>query len=133
MAVAGADAADAMAQVDPIAAARALDRPVVDRERNRIALAQPHHLGTALDAPALLRAQELAAGEIAAGLRQQDGDLQRERELAIEILVQAVVVARAVLQQQRRRTGLSGFVAEREELLVFCRVAGLDPHPLVPE
>ena len=40
---------------------------------------------------------ELAAGEVFAGPRQQDGHLQREHVLAVKILVQAVVVAVAVL------------------------------------
>ena len=52
---------------------------------------------------ALLGHDELAAGEIDAGFRQQDGHLQREDVLAIEILMQAVVVPGAVSQEQRPR------------------------------
>jgi hypothetical protein len=35
--------------------------------------------------------------------------------LAIEVLVQAVIVARTILQQQRGRAGLTGRVAALEE------------------
>ena len=49
------------------------------------------------------------------GSRQQDRDLEREHVLAVEVLVQAVVVALAVAQEQRRRPELPGGVAAREE------------------
>ena len=68
-----------------------------------------------LHARPLLGQHELAAVEIRARLRQQDRDLQREDMLAVEILVQAVVVARAIAQQQRRRPRLAGRVAALEE------------------
>jgi len=51
--------------------------------------------------PEITRASKVvrAAGEVAARLRQQDRDLQRKHVFAIEILMQAVVVAGLVLQQ----------------------------------
>ena len=53
------------------------------------------------------------------GFRQQDRHLQRKCEFAIEILMQAVEVARNVLQQQRRRTRLALVVALPQEIRVF--------------
>ena len=120
MAFARADAADAVAQVDAIKSAGALHRPVMHRKHHRVALTQRHHLGTRLHARPLLGQHELAAGEIAARLRQQDRDLQRKHMLAVEVLMQAVVVAGAVLQQQRRRPGLAGGVAALQESVVAC-------------
>jgi hypothetical protein len=97
-----ADAADAMPEIDAIVAFRTLDRPVVHGEGHRIALSQRYHLGPALHAWPLLGQDKLAACEIAFGFREQDCNLQRECEVAVKILMQAVEVARHVLQQQRR-------------------------------
>ena len=62
----------------------------------------------------------------APGLGQQDRDLQREDVLAVEVLVQAVVVARAVLQQQRRRPRLAGAWQRSRNVRVLGRVAHVD-------
>src|SRR5580704_7418065 len=132
MALAGPQPADAMAQVDAIAALGALDRPVVDGEHDGVALLERHDLRPALHARPLLGQHELAAGEVLAGLRQQDRDLQRECEIAIQVLVQAVEVAGHVLQQQRCWTRLSSLVALLQEVGVLDGIAPLDAHPLVP-
>jgi hypothetical protein len=60
---AGAQAADAVAQIDPINTARTVDRTVVDGEDHRIALAQWDDFGTGLHARPLLGDDELTAGE----------------------------------------------------------------------
>src|SRR3546814_19166936 len=59
----------------------------------------------------LLGHHERPAGEVAARLGQQHGRLQGKHLVAVEILVQAVVVAGIVAQQQRRRPLLSGAMA----------------------
>src|SRR3546814_13302515 len=61
------------------------------------------HLDARLPARPLLGQHELPAGEVAARLGQQHGRLQGKHLVAVEILVQAVVVAGIVAQQQRRR------------------------------
>ena len=96
-------------------ALRALDRPIVDGEGHGIALGEGHHLDAALHARPLLGQREFAAGEVAARLRQQDRDLDRKGEVAVEVLVQAVEVAGDILQQQRRRARLAGRVAALQE------------------
>ena len=113
--MAGADLADAMAQINAVEAARPLYRPVMHSKCHRIALLQRHHFGPRLHARPLLGEHELAAVKIAAGLRQQYRDLQREYVLAIEILMQAIVVAGAILQQQRRRPGLARGMAALQD------------------
>ena len=50
----GANAADAMPQIDAIYAFRTLNGPIVYGEGHRIALAQRHHLDAALHARTLL-------------------------------------------------------------------------------
>jgi hypothetical protein len=46
--------------------------------------------------------------------------------------MQAIVVAGAVLQQQRRRLGLSRLATAREITRVLARIAQIDRHCLVP-
>ena len=99
MTVTGADLADAMAQINPVEAARPLYRPVMHSKSHRIALPERHHFGPRLHSRPLLGQHEFATGEIAARFRQQDRDLQREHMLAVEVLMQAVVVTGPILQQ----------------------------------
>jgi hypothetical protein len=73
--------------------------PTMDCDHGRIALTQRQHHRSRLHSRPLLGHHELAAGEIATGLGQQDGNLQREDVLTIEILMETVVIACAVLQQ----------------------------------
>ena len=73
-----------------------------------------HDLALRLRARPLLDEQELAAGEVFARRAQQHRQLQREDQLAVEVLVQAVVVAGLVFEEQRRRPLLAGRVALRE-------------------
>src|SRR5215472_10329962 len=87
------------AQADAIAPARPLDRTVMHGEGDRIALRERDHLGARLHARPLLDQHELAAFEIAARLRQENRDLQRKDVLAIEVLMQAIVVADLVLKK----------------------------------
>ncbi len=107
--------ADAMTQIDFVAAPCAQRRAVTNCEDHRIAAPQRDHRGTRLHARALLRENELAASEILFRFPEQNRGLQREDVLAVEILVQAIVVARPVFQKERRRPRLSGVVAARQE------------------
>src|ERR1700720_1044279 len=116
MAPAGAETADAMAQVDAVVALRALNRAVVNGKGHGVALAERHDLNPALHARALFGQYKLAAGEVAAGLREQDRHLDRECEIAIKVLVQAVEVTGDVLEQEWRRPRLSGVAAELQEI-----------------
>ena len=102
------DLADAVAQLHPIVTTRTVHRPAVDRKDDGVSLGQWHHGSARLHSRALLGQNELAAGEIMQRLGEQHGDLQREDVLAVQILVQAVVVAGTVLQQQWRRPRLAG-------------------------
>src|SRR5688572_21983786 len=132
MTMSGTHTADAMAQIYPIDAALSTHRPVVHGEYRSMALAQRHDLRARLHPRALLGDDEFAAGEVASGLGQQDRDLQREHVLAVEILMQAVVVAGAVLQKQRRRPALARGMATFDELVVLLREPGVDIKRLVP-
>src|ERR1700722_16646014 len=128
----GPDTADAVPEIDAIVSFGALNRPVVDREGNGIALAQRNDLGATLHSRALLGQDELAAGEILPRLGEKDRHLDRECEVAVEILVKTVEVAGDILQQQRRRARLALIVTLLEEGGMFGRVALVFAHTAVP-
>src|ERR1700682_640552 len=132
MAMAGTDLADAMTQVNPIEPARPLHWSKMHGKSHGIALGERHHFGARLHPRPLLGQHEFAAGEIPARFREQDRDLQREHMFAIEILMQAIVVTGAVLQQQRRRPALAGGMAPFQERFVAVGIADIDAHGLVP-
>src|SRR3984893_17966253 len=114
VALAGAHATDAVALVHAIDAARALYGTMMHGEDDRLALSQRHHLDLRLPARTLLHQRELAAGEIRPGIAEQHGQLERKGVIAVEILMQAVVVARAVFEDERRRSELARAMALRE-------------------
>src|SRR5688500_6244308 len=130
--MARAHPAHAMAHIDPVDAARALQRAVVNGEHHRVALAKRHDVRARLHARPLLGEHEFAAGEVAPRLGKQDGELQREYMLAVQVLVQAVVVFGAVSQQERRRPALAGPVAAPDESRVLVRETRIDAQRRVP-
>ena len=69
---------------------------------------------------------------ILARLVQQDRDLQGEDVLAVEIAVEAVVVPRAVFEQQRRRARLAGAVAALQERRMRVREADVLAQARLP-
>ena len=120
---AGAEAAHAVAEVHAVVALRSLHWPVMDCEGHSITLPKWHDLSTALHARPLFGQNELATCEVLARLREQDRNLDRECEFAIEVLVEAVEVTRDILQQQRRWARLTGVVASLEERCVVVGIA----------
>src|SRR6185437_14029144 len=104
----GEEAAHAVAKGDAVRTARPAHRAVTDRKNHGVALAERHYLDPRLPARALLDQDEGAAGEILLGRREQDGRLQRKDMLAIDVLVQAIIVAGVIAQQERRRIALAG-------------------------
>jgi hypothetical protein len=129
VAPAGSKPADTVAQIHSIAAFRTLNRPVVYGEYDGVALLQRNNLGSALHAGPLLCQHEFTTGEVLAGHREQDRDLQRKRQISIEVLVQAVEVARHILQQQRRGPRLPSFMTLLEEVRMRFRIAAR-PMPM---
>ena len=112
---AGAHAAHTVAEVDAVVSLRAMHGPIVNRERHRITLVKWHDLDTTLHARPLFGQNELAAREIDEGLREEDCDLDRKCESAVEILVEAVEVSRNILEEKRRGSRLTDVVASLDE------------------
>jgi hypothetical protein len=75
-----------VAQVDSIDATRSVHGSVVNSEGHRVALLQRDHLRARLHARPLLVEHKLAANEVLAWLGQQDRDLERKGQFAVEIL-----------------------------------------------
>ena len=96
-------------------------RAVPRRKNNRLALIGPYYLGFGLRPRLLLDQQELPAFPVAPLLPQQEYHLQGKADVAVDVLVQAVVSARVVVEQQRRRLGLSGLVANFQKGIMFSR------------
>src|SRR2546430_9976780 len=130
--VSGPNPADAVTKIHAIHSASACHRAMMHGEDYRISLAKRHDLGPRLHAGPLLRNDELAPGEVLTRLRQQDRHLQREDTLAVEILVQAVVVTGSVLKQQRGGTGLTGRAAAGHKFLMRHGKASRHAQLFVP-
>ena len=94
-----ANTADAMPHINAIDTACTLHRSLVHSKNYRIALTQRNDLWPGLHARPLLGKNEFTTGEITVGRRQQNCHLQRKNMLAIQVLMQAVVIANAVLQE----------------------------------
>src|SRR5690348_8537301 len=109
-----------MAHRDTVSAARAYDGTLIDGEDGTLAEAQRYNLHPRLHARPLLGQHELAAFELSR-IVEQERCLQREHPIAVEVLVQAVVVARTVAKQKRRRPGLARGVAPFQELRMAVR------------
>ena len=104
------NAADAVAEIDAIVAARAFHRAVACGEHNRLALIRSDHLGFGLGAGLLLDEEEFAAFPIAPRLAEQEHHLQREGHFTVKILVQAIVSASFVMKDEWRGFCLPGLV-----------------------
>jgi len=68
-----------------------------------------------LGARALLEEQHLAPVEVDAGSSQGNGELEREDDVAVHVLVERVPITFVVAQHERRRTRLAVLVAHAHE------------------
>ena len=132
VAVPRANAADPVPEIYSVPPATPLHRPVVDSENDGVTLSQRHDLSPRLHPRTLFGHDELTTGEVSSGFGQQDGNLEGEHVLAVEVLMQAVVVVRSILEQERSRLALPGLVTAGDKVGVLVRIAHVDAHGLVP-
>src|SRR5258705_12992392 len=123
MPIARAYTADPMAHIDPIGSARTVHGTRIDRENHAASLSKRNDFGARLHPGPLFGEDEFSPSEIAFRFGQQKGRLQRKYVLAIQVLVQAIVVTLRVLQKQGRWLGLAGRMTTREEFGVIAVVA----------
>ena len=119
--MARANGAYAVAHGYSIDAAGAALGAMVDGEDDCFALTERDDGDARLHAWALLGEDEIAPCEVARRVAEQEGGLKREDERAVEVLVEAVVVALLVLKEQWCGARLTGLVAEVLVLLMFKR------------
>ena len=74
----------------------------------------------------------ILAGEVRAGIGQQNRQLEREGVLTVEVLMQAVVVVDSVLKEKRRRPYLTCTVTTLDEVGMLFRIAHIDSHRFIP-
>src|SRR5207253_4653901 len=106
--------------------------PVARREDDDLALLGRHDLAARLGARPLLDQQELAAGVVDGRAGEKAGELQGEDDVAVEVLVEAVVSTRLVVEEERRRLGLAAAAAEGEERGEIGRIARRRPERGLP-
>ena len=111
-----------MTQGDPVSTARSLRRAVATREDDAFSSDERNHFCARLHPGALLGEEKLAAGEVAAGRGQEEGYLQRKEHLAVDVLVQAIVVVLFVAQEERRGPTLSCVAAAVEKVGMTRRI-----------
>src|SRR5258706_8800438 len=95
--------AHAMAKIRGIETTSSLDRPVARCYRDRFALFQADGVTDRLGARALLDEKQLPAPELRFGIAQRYDDLKWEDERSVNVLMQAVEVARAIAKKKRCR------------------------------
>src|SRR5512146_680619 len=110
-ALAGEDWADAVLELGAREAARAVGRSIACGDDHGLALLQANGVAHRLGSRPLLDQQQLPAGEFLVPPRQAKDHLKRKDDLAVDILVEAVVVAGDIAQQQRRGSFLAMSVA----------------------
>src|SRR6266568_15707 len=115
-----------MAQIDAIHATRAVHRTMMHREDHPGSPAERDDLGARLHARPLLREHEFATREVVSWYREQEGGLQREDMLSIQILMQAVVITLAVVQEERGRPGLASAMAPFEKGRMRLRIVHIE-------
>ena len=92
---------------------------VIDRKDDGLALAKRNDGDAGLHARTLLGEHELSAGEVASGLTEKKSYLERKEDVAVEVLMQAVVVAGLVAEQQWRGSLLPCLVTDAKKLGVL--------------
>ena len=90
--------AHAVAHCHAVSAARALDRTMIDREDHCFALHQRHNLHPRLHPWPLFGQDKFATSKILPRIRKQESRLKRKIQLAVQVLVQAIIVARTVAE-----------------------------------
>src|SRR5713226_7580000 len=108
-------AADPMPQIHPIVPASAFHRTITSGENDRLALIRMDHFGSGLSPRLLFHQDKFSAVPIATVLAKHENHLQREAHLSINVLMEAVVTARLIMQQQRRGFCLPGPAADSQE------------------
>src|SRR5271155_442488 len=102
------------------------------RENYSFACVECDRLAARLCPRALLDEQQFTTFEVAPTPAERAGELQRERDLAVQVLMQAVVAALLIAKDQRRRLRLSVRGADFQEIVERSWIRIARAHPLSP-
>src|SRR5271155_834311 len=102
------------------------------RENYSFACVECDRLAARLCPRALLDEQQFATFEVAPAPAERAGELQRKRDLAVQILRQAVVAALLIAKDQRRRPRLSVSGADFQKFVERSWIRIKRAHPLGP-
>src|SRR6267143_7282168 len=128
----GAQHADAVTHWRGRPATAGRNRPVPGGEDQGLSLSDGGGGAAGLRAQALLDGEELTACVIHAGPVEADDHLERKDELAVEVAMQRIPVARPVPEQQRCGAGLPGQVTLSEPVVEVVRPRRRLPEPSGP-
>jgi hypothetical protein len=126
------DTAHAVSQIHTVHAIVAVDRAITNREYNAVSLSKRHNHRSGLHTRPLFRHNKFTAGKIFRAFRQQDCELKREHMVAVQVLVQTVVIVWPVPEQKWCRFDLAGMMASLYEVFMIFRVTNVNFHRLVP-
>src|SRR5207247_10360903 len=113
----GGDAADSMTHGPAVDAARAFDGTVTSGEDDHFPLLWCDRLTPRLRSRTLLDQEEIAPRVVSLSPAQEAGELERERDVAVEVVVEAVVAADVVVGQAPRRAVLASAAAPRARVV----------------
>src|SRR5207247_10125503 len=113
-------------------AALASRRPLPRGEDHQFSLLAGDGLAPGLVARALLDQQELAALVVDATAAEEGGDRQREGDVAVEVLVETVVAAGLVVEQERRGFRLAGAPADGQQAGEIVGIAAARSERFLP-
>ncbi|GBQ90800.1 hypothetical protein AA23498_0982 [Acetobacter nitrogenifigens DSM 23921 = NBRC 105050] len=101
-------------------------RTGVNREQNTIAFSKRNDRRPRLHTGPLFGQDELATGEIRTRFRKKDRNLKRKNMIAIEILMQAIVISLPIFQKKGRRFRLTGGMAPLKKIcMAFGKAHGI--------
>ena len=102
--------------------ARPLRRTPPGGDNDRFPFSRKQHMPDGLRPWPLCDEEQLAARKIFIWLGQRKDHLERENDIAVDVLVKAIIVSGAVFQHERRRAGLAVCVAIFEKVFVVFGV-----------
>ena len=106
---------DTVADLASCDTTRTFDGPLLDRNDRDRPLCEWYNRGPRLPSRPLLDQDQFAAVIIDERAIEQKNCLKGKMNFTVEILMQAVVVAGTVFEEQRGRAGLPGFMASKNQ------------------
>ena len=104
----------------------------MNSEDNAVPTSKRHNHRSRLHARPLLRHHKLAPCKVLTGFRQQYRELKRKHVLAVQVLMQAIVIVGPIPKQQRCRLDLTCLMTPFDEVDKVLRITDVDTHGFIP-